>query len=474
MVAGPGPGRLGDLSDRVAFGRREVLGDLAEGQRQDDAREDGPEQLEVVHVVLGDEERSHDGQQGRRPVATVDRGHGRPVSADGPHQIHADHGCDDAERRDDQGEDHGRRRVRVDGAEGRVAEDERRDDGDHVGLEEVGRHPRAVAHVVAHVVRDGGGVARIVLGDARLHLAHEVRSDVGGLGEDAAADPHEQREQRGPEGEAHQHGRGVVLEDEHDRGGAEQPQPDAEHPGDGSGAEGDSQGPRHRAVPGGSGGPHVAAHRQAHADETGQPRADRAGQEADDPVDPGLPEAEGENLVAVGDDREAERPGLDHLGGREEDQHREGYDDDDDDPELAPQERQGPLLDGTGDLAHRGCALVGRQDAAHEDQAHRDAHEPRDQREDEPYLVAAREVEGLVPAFRGELHHARCSLSPMSLRRCRRWRRRTRPPIGTVGGHGPGSSTKVPAPRVLPWILGSCEPARRDGPDRAWATIATG
>ena len=99
------------------------------------------------------------------------------------------------------------------GREGRVAEDDGGHDGDHVGLEKVGRHARAVANVVAHVVGDGGGVARVVLGDAGLDLADQVGADVGGLGEDAAAHPHEQGEQRRAEAEAHEHGRGRVLED---------------------------------------------------------------------------------------------------------------------------------------------------------------------------------------------------------------------------------------------------------------------
>lgn len=38
-----------------------------------------------------------------------------------------------------------------------------------------------------HQVSDDGGVARVVLGDARLHLAHQVRAHVGRLGVDAAA-----------------------------------------------------------------------------------------------------------------------------------------------------------------------------------------------------------------------------------------------------------------------------------------------
>jgi hypothetical protein len=74
----------------------------------------------------------------------------------------------------------------------------RRDDRDRVGFEEVGRHAGAVPHVVADVVGDHGGIARIVLGDAGFDLAHEVGADVGTLGEDAAAETREDRDQREP------------------------------------------------------------------------------------------------------------------------------------------------------------------------------------------------------------------------------------------------------------------------------------
>ena len=70
------------------------------------------------------------------------------------------------------------------------------------GLEQVRAAAGAVADVVAHEVRDDARVARVVLGDARLHLAHEVGADVRGLGVDAAAELGEQRHERGAEAEA--------------------------------------------------------------------------------------------------------------------------------------------------------------------------------------------------------------------------------------------------------------------------------
>src|SRR5690606_27685676 len=45
-------------------------------------------------------------------------------------------------------------------------EDHRRDNRPIVRLEQVGPHTRNVADVVAHVVGDGGGIQRVVFGDA--------------------------------------------------------------------------------------------------------------------------------------------------------------------------------------------------------------------------------------------------------------------------------------------------------------------
>ncbi len=72
-------------------------------------------------------------------------------------------------------------------------------DGDDIGFEQIGRHAGAVADVVADVIRDHGGVARVVLGDPRFDLADEVGADVGRLGEDAAAKTREDRDQGGAE-----------------------------------------------------------------------------------------------------------------------------------------------------------------------------------------------------------------------------------------------------------------------------------
>jgi hypothetical protein len=73
--------------------------------------------------------------------------------------------------------------------------------GDDIGFEQVGGHAGAVADIVANVIGDNGRVAWIVFGNAGFDLADKVGADVSGLGEDAAAETREDRDQRSAEGE---------------------------------------------------------------------------------------------------------------------------------------------------------------------------------------------------------------------------------------------------------------------------------
>jgi len=79
-------------------------------------------------------------------------------------------------------------------------------------------------------VGNRGGVARVVFGDARFDLAHEVGAHVSRLGEDAAADAQEQCQQRTTETEPDQDGRAGVLEDGDDGRGPSRPRPTVNMP----------------------------------------------------------------------------------------------------------------------------------------------------------------------------------------------------------------------------------------------------
>ncbi len=98
---------------------------------------------------------------------------------------------------------HRRRRVR----EGKGADQNRADQTDRIGLENVRRHARTIADVVAHVIGDRRRVARIVFLQAALDFTNEIGADVGRLGVNAAAqsreDADQTRAERQPDEAAH-------------------------------------------------------------------------------------------------------------------------------------------------------------------------------------------------------------------------------------------------------------------------------
>ena len=157
-------------------------------------------------------------------------------------------------------------------------EQHRRNDGHGVGLEKISGHAGTVADVVTHVVGDYGGVARVVFRNAGFDLAHEVRADVRALGENAAAESREDRDQRTTKGEADERmERGFLVaarDAEHHpviSRDPDQAESDDEHAGDGATAERHLQGGV-EADTGRLRGAHVGTHRDVHADVAGKTR----------------------------------------------------------------------------------------------------------------------------------------------------------------------------------------------------------
>jgi hypothetical protein len=121
------------------------------------------------------------------------------------------------------------------------------------------------------------------------HLAHQVRAHVGALGEDAAAETREDRDQRRAEREADQRLHDVAHAPAV-RAGARQVHEEARHrdeaeshhqqPGDRAALEGDVERGAD-AVARGFRRAHVGAYRNVHADVAGGARGDRADEEAD-------------------------------------------------------------------------------------------------------------------------------------------------------------------------------------------------
>ncbi len=206
---------LGDGADRAVVGAGVVLGDDDDEGRHDQADHAAEEEIprgeaearaggERVGHAAGEDDggqrvEQDEGEDAGGDEALVERAHDRPAGRQLDGEGAGDRG-QHADGADGEREEHD---VPDDVLAGEVdrAEDHGGDHGDGVGLEEVGRHAGAVADVVADVVGDGGGVARVVLGDAGLDLADQVAADVGALGEDAAAEAGEDRDQRAAEAE---------------------------------------------------------------------------------------------------------------------------------------------------------------------------------------------------------------------------------------------------------------------------------
>ena len=207
---------LGDRVDRALAGAGVVFGDHDDEAGDHQADEAADEQVRAGDGHAGDgadvapadgqrggDAEADDRQQAGDDQALVERAHDRAVGAELDEEGADDRG-EDAGAADGQRIEH-RRLPRTGGA----AEEDRGehhggDDRHRIGLEQVGGHAGAVADIVADVVGDGGGVARIVFRDAGFDLADQVAADVGALGEDAAAETGEDRDQRGAEAERDQ------------------------------------------------------------------------------------------------------------------------------------------------------------------------------------------------------------------------------------------------------------------------------
>ena len=363
-----------DGLDRLVLGAGVVAGELEDGGREDDPDDHGADgdHPRVVDrrgragTQLGEGARqvgeARDGaEHGRDAGRQVERAVDRPqrvLPGAGPGEEDADQRGDHADGGDDQRED------QTGLAERRLAEDQRGDQRHGVRLEEVRRHAGAVTDVVAHVVGDGGRVARVVLGDVLLDLADEVGADVGGLGEDAAADPHEHGEHGGAEAEALEDRRGVALEHEHDEGGAQQAEAHGRHAHVRAGAEGDpdGRGAALDAGPGRRGHAQVGAGGQPHAEVADQAGEHRAREEGDRPGDPQAPVRT--LLVGVGRQRQQQEERDDG-----EDAQR---------AELAAEEGGRALLHRAGDVLHRRGAVAGGEAPR---AGRRPRHEQRHQRD---------------------------------------------------------------------------------------------
>jgi hypothetical protein len=331
---------LGDAVDRAELGAGVVFGhphqEAGDDQADDAAivqvpalERDAADAVGLGHPdhQVGDRDQGHERQHRRGDETLVEGAHDALLGTE-PHEEGTDDRGDDAHAADGQRIDHHPTHRLLPGEEDR-GQHHGRHHRDRVGLEQVGGHAGAVAHIVADIVGDDRGIARVVLGNAGLDLADQVGAHVGALGKDAAAETGEDRDQRRAEAQGHQRvdqvapGRpGAQKNAEVDRD-RQQRQAGHQHAGHRAGAEREAE-PFRQPPPRGLGGAHVGPHRHVHADIAGRTRQNGADQVADP-------------------DRHAEQ----------QRQHHEDDDADHRDGAILPvQIGLGAFLNGAGDLLH--------------------------------------------------------------------------------------------------------------------------
>ena len=117
--------------------------------------------------------------------------------------------AEDRDAAEDKGINDRRRRRR----ERQGADQDRADQTDRVGLENVGRHACAIADIVAHVIRDRGWIARIVFFQAAFDFADQIGADVRGFGVNATAESREDADQARAQRQADEAAHGKLVAD---------------------------------------------------------------------------------------------------------------------------------------------------------------------------------------------------------------------------------------------------------------------
>ena len=148
-----------------------------------------------------------------------------------------------------------------------------------IAFKQVGTHTGNVADIVADVIGDNGRVPGVVLRDARLNLADQVRADVGRFGIDAAADTGEQSDGGSTQREAEQDI--IVASDQVDEAASQQTQAHHAHAHDAAAGEGDRESLVHAGLHRGIGRAHIGLGSDLHPKETRENRKAGPQQEAD-------------------------------------------------------------------------------------------------------------------------------------------------------------------------------------------------
>ena len=303
--SGAGGGRFGQFLGGAVGMRGVIFGDFADDHAGEKAAEDAQGQFPPIREAQevkdpegkdGDEDGGQVGAHGEGFEKILQGG--AFLGADGINADDGEHHADGGDHH--RGEDGPQLDVGAIGKEGRCAEGHGGEDGAAVTFVQVGAHAGHIAHVVTHVVGDGGGIAGVVLRDVLLHLADDVGPDIGRLGIDTATHTGEE----GLRGGAHAEGEhgggdddqvlrvaGVIenFEDAPPDGDVQQAQAHHGEPHHGAAAESNPEAGI-EAAHGGVGRTRTGVSGCLHTHETGQAAEETAGKESE--RNPGVLHAE--------------------------------------------------------------------------------------------------------------------------------------------------------------------------------------
>ena len=138
-----------------------------------------------------------------------------------------------------------------------------RNNGTNIGLKQVCAHTGHIAHIVAHIVGNGGRVPGVILGDTGFHLANQISAHICRLGIDAAAHAGKQSNRGSTKRETGQYV-GVAGDQIHEAASQKSKSHHA-HAHDSTAGEGNGQSFVHSGVFGGSGSTDIGFGGHIHA-----------------------------------------------------------------------------------------------------------------------------------------------------------------------------------------------------------------
>ena len=207
-----GFGRFGDVTYGRVVSGGVVVGNEENDKSHQEAHEGGEVDpsgggdLAIVGEAVGKENMSEwpeGGGGGECAEKNAEAEETGGVAASKIHGEDSEDGGENGYSTDDEGiTQGGRLGLAVSTQYGEVGDKDAADQTDGVGFKNIRSHSGAVAHIVADVIGDGGGIAGVIFFELGFDFAHEVGSHIGGFGIDSASEAGKNTDEGGTESEA--------------------------------------------------------------------------------------------------------------------------------------------------------------------------------------------------------------------------------------------------------------------------------